>query len=605
MGWATSKTWKAGIFFDNTTVDTQGNAIAHEVAKSLWEYGIDTELHSISHDRYPEQLPNDSHSDGHDFYILVGCAANYLPSGVASQSQRPVFGISLPQPDDGSMLAVNPKDPRAIVRFLSAVNLKRIKAAAERDRLNVFVQYGSDLAAQDWFQQELEQSIRYASGLNLAIEHGRETPKEFLAQSALIIKCVHMTGERSFDLLSDAQDDSILVPFISPEDRGNAKTILNKNFGSETGGVWVGLNDLKNAIATAHRVNGLKLAELIQYRGSVKDIIRPIDKIGELIFEYSDRYSIFDWGPMPDEISGKGAALAMIADQIFKILDVPHHSRGISELNPRRINVTEIAVLRPERSAAGWDYSKYQARPLGALVPLEVVFRFGLPQGNSLAKRLRDNPGYMATLGLETVPEFNVLFSEPLIEFSTKLEDTDRYLTRDEAQQISGMSSAEMRQLEDLSKFLARELKGIFSRAGFELWDGKFEFAFIAGPNSTERQFMLVDSVGPDELRLTYNGIQISKQILREYYADTQWLYAVATAKNAAKENPAIDWRMFCANELGQVPTSLSNEVRQIAENIYPVIANSIAISTGALPPFPNAWDVSTLVDRIKTAGLA
>ena len=38
-----------------------------------------------------------------------------------------------------------------------------------------------------------------------------------------------------------------------------------------------------------------------------------------------------------------------------------------------------------------------------------------------------------------------------------------------------------------------------------------------------ERHFVLVDSIGPDELRLTFKGTQLSKQNLRNSYKNSNW----------------------------------------------------------------------------------
>ena len=50
--------------------------------------------------------------------------------------------------------------------------------------------------------------------------------------------------------------------------------------------------------------------------GSVKDleiVEKPTaDTMGVGKFHFSDRYSVFDWGEMPDHIDGKGAALCLM-----------------------------------------------------------------------------------------------------------------------------------------------------------------------------------------------------------------------------------------------------------------------------------------------------
>ena len=59
--------------------------------------------------------------------------------------------------------------------------------------------------------------------------------------------------------------------------------------------------------------------------GSVKEVsilVKPSDtSCGEGEFFFSDRYSVFDWGEMPDHIEGKGAALATLSSYFFSLLE--------------------------------------------------------------------------------------------------------------------------------------------------------------------------------------------------------------------------------------------------------------------------------------------
>ena len=41
----------------------------------------------------------------------------------------------------------------------------------------------------------------------------------------------------------------------------------------------------------------------------------------------------------------------------------------------------------------------------------------------------------------------------------------------------------------------------------------------------------MVDSIGPDELRLTHSGVQVSKENLRTIYKKTAWYADLAKAK--------------------------------------------------------------------------
>ena len=68
-----------------------------------------------------------------------------------------------------------------------------------------------------------------------------------------------------------------------------------------------------------------------------------------------------------------------------------------------------------------------------------------------------------------------------------------------------------MHRLTEVVRIVAHRLNEVFAATGLLLWDGKLEFAFADKDESGNRRFKLVDSIGPDELRLTYNGVQLSK----------------------------------------------------------------------------------------------
>ena len=56
--------------------------------------------------------------------------------------------------------------------------------------------------------------------------------------------------------------------------------------------------------------------------GSVKDLtnlkIAKENEMGIGRFNFSDRYSVFDWGEMPDHIPNKGAALCIMGAYCFE-----------------------------------------------------------------------------------------------------------------------------------------------------------------------------------------------------------------------------------------------------------------------------------------------
>ena len=368
----------------------------------------------------------------------------------------------------------------------------------------------------------------------------------------------------------------------------------------------------------------------IMYKGSVKNILSD-EKKSLLLFEYTDQYSIFDWGKMPDLIPGKGKALASIADIIFKFFEskknwneweragryhedqvfkalgksgLPHHSLGTKSTNEaqsRLLSVKKVEVIRPnlveKNGSIQYDYGIYSntsSLPSSFLVPLEVIFRFGVPKGSSLLKRVNDK-NYLNEIGLDTPPKEGSIFEKPVIEFSTKLESYDRYMSYSEAKGVSGMTEEEFDKLKTLSSILALRLKDLFSSIGVELWDGKFEFAL-----TSHRSLMLVDSIGPDELRLLKEGIQLSKEFFRQYYTDTPWCKAVQKSKSLAKERGVLDWKAICEKELELVPSPLSESALEMGTHIYTSLANALSMKLEDRKIFEDSPDLDELIQKIK-----
>ena len=72
--------------------------------------------------------------------------------------------------------------------------------------------------------------------------------------------------------------------------------------------------------------------------GSVKDleILSPPHQLreGKGRFHFSDRYSVFDWGEMPNPIPQKGASLAISSAYFFELLEekgIKTHYLGLVE----------------------------------------------------------------------------------------------------------------------------------------------------------------------------------------------------------------------------------------------------------------------------------
>ncbi len=364
----------------------------------------------------------------------------------------------------------------------------------------------------------------------------------------------------------------------------------------------------------------------VVYRGSVKNVrcVKPPRGRSEglYVFEFTDDYSVFDYGKMPDTIRGKGSALAGMTAFLFEELENPaawkqiakrrdlwerfdrdgrvgrvfrsqagrqalsaglrtHYvglldrqgkPRRLSELREpsNRILVRAVPVLTPTpvsvHGRTVWDYRVFQAGVPQYLIPLEIVFRFGLPKGSSLLDRIRENPAYGQEVGLDALPEEGRWLQRPVIEFSTKLEPSDRYLSLESAFQFSGLDGAQFSELVDRALLVALFLFGLFRDRGLDLWDGKFEFV------KSRSGLLLADTITPDELRILCGPTQISKEPLRQYYKkqDREFLGAIQEAKKEGASSRSMRTRIL--QRLGRPPRQLDPGFRRTVEQMYQAI---------------------------------
>ncbi|WP_049923194.1 phosphoribosylaminoimidazolesuccinocarboxamide synthase [Halopiger djelfimassiliensis] len=302
------------------------------------------------------------------------------------------------------------------------------------------------------------------------------------------------------------------------------------------------------------------------------------DSLGRGSFVFTDDYSVFDWGKMPDEIPDKGASLCSMGAFNFELLEaegVPTHYRGVVEdgavvsledatAPPREMAIDLTQVPDLPNDGRDYDYEHYHdAAGENYLIPLEIVFRNRVPVGSSL--RSRTEPADHG-LEMDRWPAEAVDLSEPIVEFSTKYEESDRYLDRDEADAIAG--KAVIDDLESLAREVNRIVTERADEAGLDHQDGKIECLYYDG------EIRVADVVGTfDENRFSYEGTQLSKEVLRQYHKRTQpeWVQAVEAAKADAKREGVADWKGRCDEQ----PEPLADSVVETARDMYCAGANA------------------------------
>ncbi|MFC7201410.1 phosphoribosylaminoimidazolesuccinocarboxamide synthase [Halospeciosus flavus] len=305
------------------------------------------------------------------------------------------------------------------------------------------------------------------------------------------------------------------------------------------------------------------------------------ESLGEGRFKFTDDYSVFDWGKMPDEIPRKGAALCAMGAATFEFFEenaIPTHYEGVvvdgetydlanapAAPEEMRIELTQVPDL-PFDEESGYDYEAYHAAAAeNYLIPLEIVFRNAVPVGSSL--RTRKEP---ADVGLDADewPEESVDLPEPVVEFSTKYEEQDRYLTRVAAEEIAGR--ADLDRLEELALAVDHLVTELASRAGLTHEDGKIECLYVDGT------IQVADVTGTfDENRFSYGGQEVSKEVVRQHYKEIQpeWVDAVSAAKAEADERGVADWKQFCDVE----PVHLDDDVVRAVGDMYAAGADAYA----------------------------
>jgi phosphoribosylamine---glycine ligase len=252
-------------------------------------------------------------------------------------------------------------------------------------------------------------------------------------------------------------------------------------------------------------------------KGSSKDIYTDSQVSEELFFQFTDRVSVFDYGALPDQIPRKAQALFKQAVYFNNLM--------------RKSGVTTLTTKFDHVRCGYWQKKALHANRTQNLrptefyfLPIEFVFRWGLPRGSSYLKRF---------------PELGVgyRFDEVVVETFTKLEDQDRLLGDQEAQTLlpTGLN---LESVKGFVKGIAKVLLQDLTACELTLWDGKVELAWCPGTNS----LALVDAIGLDEIRVTHPlmpQISLSKEILRQWLQKTYW----SSDLNLAKKFCPGDWR--------------------------------------------------------------
>lgn len=291
---------------------------------------------------------------------------------------------------------------------------------------------------------------------------------------------------------------------------------------------------------------------------STKDleILKPATATREGIgvFTYTDHYTVFHYGRMPDRIPGKGEATCRMAVHNFRLLEaagVRTHFRKF--IAPNQIEFDLARVPDPHTGPPTPGAGNY-------LIPVQVLFRNELPAGSSVHRRLAAGELTPAELGLSAAPVVGEALQQPVIEYATMLEPVNQFIAPAVARRRAGLSGEQFQQMREIAVAVNTVLTEHAREVGVRHCDGKVEFVL-----ADDGQLVLADSPGtPDESRLMAHGVHCGKQILRDWYVDNDLAPPVGALIDQGI--PRAHWPQ---------PASLPTEFVPVMSDLYRALAQT------------------------------
>ena len=299
------------------------------------------------------------------------------------------------------------------------------------------------------------------------------------------------------------------------------------------------------------------------------------DSPGVADFTYKPVFSVFDYGTIVPPTALDNSTVCLMAAFNFELLEeqgIPTHYLGLVTDDGELITARE-AIQRSTTGAPvpttmrlkfvnrvkptftpeqGWDYSMFTDPETRAYVhPLEFISRNSLPEASSVWGRIERGEVTLADFGLpsdfkkgDTVPDD----LRPLLDYSTKFEPDDRYISRAVAQGLVGVSDARFARINGGTRQASNLMTDYATSVGFTRHDGKVEWITWYDPVAEEGN--IHDALGDavctwHEDRLVTHGVGISKQRIRNKVAslNPRWYGDIKASKARAKAEGVEDFR--------------------------------------------------------------
>jgi phosphoribosylaminoimidazole-succinocarboxamide synthase len=269
---------------------------------------------------------------------------------------------------------------------------------------------------------------------------------------------------------------------------------------------------------TAHAVTR---GELL-YTGSVKKVYAVVERADAVIFEFSDRISVFD-KRIPSAVPRKGEVICRLAAFWFgRCAEAGIRTHFLAQLSPTELLVERVEIER--------DYARITPERRSVLVPCEFIAR------HYVAGSFLDRFKHQGYLHGQRLPS-------PYCETSTKVERTDRLIDRAEALAITKLSPDDLDAIWSVCLQIDTLIETQALRGGLIHADGKKEFG-----RDANGELMVVDVLGtPDEDRwwdaaahARGEVVELSKEFVRQHYRSTGYKDALYGARARGEAEPDI-----------------------------------------------------------------